>query len=120
MSDLSASRPTAFKSSLCPAIPTTKVENTRGTRMHLIIRRKRFETTFRFCESCGYWLSGKLQPTSIPTTIEIKIQCVRLIFRNHVIVKRAEGSGFGKELSRNWNSSKGQAEKNGHCDCESV
>src|SRR5688572_14032087 len=100
MIDLKARRPTALRSSLCPAIPTTRVEKTKGTRMHLIIRRKRFETTLRFCETAGYELSGKSQPTAIPTTIEIRIQCVKLIRRCQVMVFVPESNGCAGGVSR--------------------
>ena len=55
-------------------MPTTSVPKTKGTRMHLIIFRKRFETTFSSWEP-----SGKAQPMKTPTTIEIRIQWVRLM-----------------------------------------
>src|SRR5262249_49988597 len=97
MMAFSASRPTAFKSSLCPAMPTTRVANTRGTSRHLIMRRKTFETTFRFCDH-----SGKTSPTATPATIERRIHWVRLIRRmtchmERIVRREAEKSNRKEE-----------------------
>ena len=82
MSDLSASRPTRFMSSPWPAMPTTSVAKMSGAISDLIIRRKMVESGL----SC--WdASGNAQPTSMPTTIEIRIHCVSDRLRRKVSMK---------------------------------
>ena len=77
----SASFPTRFMSSPCPAIPTTSVEKMSGTINSLIMRRKIVDSTL----SDAAWkigagwpgtASGKASPMRTPKTIEMKIQCV--------------------------------------------
>lgn len=55
---------------------------TSGTKMVLIIRRKTLEMTFRDCDS-----AGKAQPMKTPRAMDIRIQCVRLMRRNHDILR---------------------------------
>jgi len=58
-----------------PAMPTTRVANSRGAMIDLIMRMKMFETGVRSLA----W-SGKKWPKAMPTTMAIKIQLVRESF----------------------------------------
>src|SRR5665647_3211917 len=81
MIERSASFPTRFMSSPCPAMPTTSVEKISGTISSLIIRRKIVDSTLSDAAwntgvGCPGTASGNATPTMTPTTIEMKIQCV--------------------------------------------
>src|SRR6266516_501027 len=80
MIDFSASLPTRFMSSPCPAIPTTSVPNMIGTMIDLINLRKTVESGLRLSAN-----AGNIQPIITPITIAIIIHDVsvtRLKFRN--------------------------------------
>src|SRR5665213_1010913 len=81
MIDRNASLPTRFMSSPCPAMPTTSVEKISGTMSSLIIRRKIVDRILSDAASkiglgAPGTAFGNAIPTSTPTTIEMKIQCV--------------------------------------------
>ncbi len=72
MMERSASLPTFFMSSPCPAMPTTRVLKSSGTINDLIMRRKMLANGLRFGAK-----SGASQPMRIPTIIEMMIQPVK-------------------------------------------
>src|SRR6266513_1836173 len=80
MLERNATLPTRFMSSPWPAMPTTSVPNNSGTISDLIIRRKTFDKTLRSVAAQSWCaaraLSGKSQPSRMPTTIETRIHCV--------------------------------------------
>src|SRR5215218_2768915 len=98
MIERSASLPTRFMSSPCPAIPTTRVLKISGTISDLIIRRNTFDSTLRSvpakCQPgpVPLALSGKAQPISRPTTIEIRIHCVSEMRRTVLMGTAGEAS----------------------------
>src|SRR5262245_8342955 len=83
--DLSASRPTRFMSSPCPAIPMTRVEKMMGTMMDLIMRRKVVESGRSSCAT-----SGNRQPISTPTAMPIRIHLVNEIRLSHAHIASPE------------------------------
>src|SRR5438445_9765223 len=79
--DLSASLPTAFMSSVCPAIPITSVLKINGTMMHLINRMNK-------SDKIPVWLAaaGNCQPKRIPAIIARTIHWLRDRRRNKPII----------------------------------
>src|SRR6478609_1880321 len=90
----SASRPTCFKSSPCPAIPTTRLPNTSGTTIDLIIRRNIVASGWAIgvmrvsCQKS--WSS---HPRVTPTIIAMMIQPVRPIRRRVPVMMLLRKSG---------------------------
>src|SRR5438093_921380 len=83
MIERSARRPTRFMSAPCPAIPTTSVAKSRGTISDLIIRRNTADSMLRSDAAQPWWvwraLSGNAAPRNIPTTMDTRIHCVRVM-----------------------------------------
>jgi hypothetical protein len=81
-SDFQPIRPICFISE-CPAIPTTRVENSRGAIMVLIILRNISLKTWSFLA-----ISGTSYPNSAPAIIQTRIHVVRDFFRKAYMTKR--------------------------------
>src|SRR6266704_121022 len=77
--DFSASRPTRFMSSPCPAIPTTSVPKINGTMIDLMMRMNALEIG-----SSDRANAGKNTPSATPTNMATTIHCVRLRRRRKV------------------------------------
>src|SRR6478752_3431675 len=90
----SARRPTCFRSSPWPAIPTTREPKTRGTTIDLIIRRNIVARGWAIGVmrvSCHR--SWSSQPSVMPTIIAMMIQPVRPIRRRIPVMMLLEKSG---------------------------
>src|SRR5678815_1908521 len=82
MIERSASFPTFFMSSPCPAIPTTSVEKSKGAISDLIMFRKIVDRGLRVTAR-----PGASHPRSTPTTIEMMIHCVSEIRRTELAME---------------------------------
>src|SRR6478735_8518493 len=90
----SARRPTCFRSSPWPAIPTTRLPKTSGTTIDLIIRRNIVASgcaTGVIRVSCHR--SWSSQPSVMPTIIAMTIQPERPIRRRVPVMVLLRGSG---------------------------
>src|ERR1051326_1317560 len=119
--DLRARRPTRFRSSPCPAIPTIKLPRMSSTTISLIIRRKMLDSGFSAAPTSALsHTSWSSHPTTAPATVAMMIhwlseirfsglgmspsdECRRLrfdAFENLVVGLRELGHAFALELAR--------------------
>src|SRR3954466_7089968 len=82
MIERSASFPTFFMSSPCPAIPTTSVAKSNGAINDLIMFRKIVAIGLRLTAK-----PGASHPSSTPTTIEMMIQWVSETRRKELAIE---------------------------------